>query len=108
MLYHLNVKYIMLIKRKLFHIKRYSHETFIFTQSMTWPVAREFCRSKGMDLVAIESFEENEAIAGHGRALGGKFYNIFFLSKMWFTKLLHNSHQKKKNQENLNSYKNLF
>ncbi|KAF4527018.1 hypothetical protein B566_EDAN001566 [Ephemera danica] len=45
-------------------------------QSMTWPEAREFCRSKGMDLVAIESISENKAIASHGRALGAPFTSM--------------------------------
>ncbi|KAF4519466.1 hypothetical protein B566_EDAN010075 [Ephemera danica] len=37
---------------------------------MSWEMARSVCRSKGMDLVAIESPEENEAIVTHARTLG--------------------------------------
>ncbi|KAF4529529.1 hypothetical protein B566_EDAN017880 [Ephemera danica] len=38
--------------------------------TMYWSEARSFCRSKGMDLVAIESEAENAALSEHGKTLG--------------------------------------
>ncbi|KAF4527017.1 hypothetical protein B566_EDAN001565 [Ephemera danica] len=40
---------------------------------LNWTAAREFCRSRGMDLVAIESEDENKAIASHGLSFGAPF-----------------------------------
>ncbi|KAF4529530.1 hypothetical protein B566_EDAN017881 [Ephemera danica] len=39
-------------------------------ETMTWPEAFKFCRSKEMELVAIDSEEENAALAEHGIKTG--------------------------------------
>ena len=44
-----------------------------FVQKRSWKDARISCLCRGMDLVAIESEEENRAILEHANTLGGNY-----------------------------------
>ncbi|KAF4518470.1 hypothetical protein B566_EDAN002127 [Ephemera danica] len=65
------------LKRLLNKMIELSTGIYLFVDtSKSWSEARAFCQAQGMDLVAIESEEEDKALVAHAKSLGGELNRL--------------------------------